>query len=175
MHDACKEGSGGKYHCSCFQSDPGLRHYPGDAVTDNGQVICSLLKYLEIVLVFKARSYCLAVEDTVGLGTRSTYRGPLAVVECTELDPRLIGGDSHRSTHGVDFPYKMSFSDSPNGRVAGHLAEGLDAMCQEQRLASHTRRGKRGLGTGMTATNHNNVEFSWVQHVGYQRNTRGAG
>src|SRR5262245_61738683 len=54
----------------------------------------------------------------------------------------------------------MPLSDAANRRVAGHLAERLEVVGQEQRPASGPRRGERGLGAGVTAADHDDVELS---------------
>jgi ribosomal protein S27AE len=58
----------------------------------------------------------------------------------------------------------MSLADAPNGRVAGHLTERLDAVSEKQRPTSHPRCSKCGLGAGMAAADHDDIEFRWELH-----------
>ena len=46
----------------------------------------------------------------------------------------------------------------PIGGVAAHLAQGIDALGQQQRARAHARGGKRSLGAGVAATDHDDVE-----------------
>ena len=58
----------------------------------------------------------------------------------------------------------MSFADATDGRVAAHLPERLDALCQEQRPRTHAGRGERGLGAGVTAADDDDVAGrSWLR------------
>ena len=47
----------------------------------------------------------------------------------------------------------------PIAGLAGHLADGFDALGQEQRSRAEARRGKRGFGAGMAAADHDHVEM----------------
>jgi hypothetical protein len=53
----------------------------------------------------------------------------------------------------------MTFSDPANRRVAGHLAESVDAVSEQQRSLPHAGGRDRGFATSMTATDHNNIQF----------------
>ena len=52
----------------------------------------------------------------------------------------------------------------PIGRVAAHLAQRLDALRHQQRAAAHARGGQRGLGAGMAAADHDDVEVLRESH-----------
>jgi hypothetical protein len=53
----------------------------------------------------------------------------------------------------------MTFSNSADGRVAGHLAQGVEAVGQQQGLAAHAGGSERGFGAGMTTAYDNNIIF----------------
>jgi len=48
--------------------------------------------------------------------------------------------------------------------VAAHLAQGLDVVRQQQRLAAHARRRQRRLGAGMATADDDHVKVLWVKH-----------
>ena len=52
----------------------------------------------------------------------------------------------------------MALANTPDRRVAAHLAQRLDVLGQQQRPRTAARRGQRCLGTGMSAANHDDIE-----------------
>ena len=72
--------------------------------------------------------------------------------------PGLVGGDRHRAAERVDLLDEVPLADAADRRVAGHLAERLDAVRQQQRLAAHPRGGERRLGAGVAAADDDDVE-----------------
>jgi hypothetical protein len=51
----------------------------------------------------------------------------------------------------------MAFSNAADGRVAGHLAQGIEAVGQQQGLAAHAGGSERGFGAGMATAYDNNI------------------
>jgi hypothetical protein len=70
----------------------------------------------------------------------------------------LLDGPGHRSAERVDLAHEVPLADAAEGRVATHLAEGLDALGQQQSLVAHPRGRERRLGAGMAATHHNDLK-----------------
>src|SRR4051812_8661451 len=66
----------------------------------------------------------------------------------------------------------MPLPDSADGRIAAHLAEGLDVVRQQQRRPPHASRGERGLRAGVAAADNDDVEFLGVDHGNSLRMTR---
>ena len=64
----------------------------------------------------------------------------------------------------VNFLDEMAFADTTDGRIATHLPHRFDAVCDEQGLRTCSGRGERGLGTGMAAADHDDIESSGVLH-----------
>jgi len=72
------------------------------------------------------------VEPPVRLCPRSPHRCPLAPVEKPELDPRGVGRAPHDPVQGIDLAHQMTFAQTPDRRVAGHLADGCQVVRQER-------------------------------------------
>jgi hypothetical protein len=53
----------------------------------------------------------------------------------------------------------MPFSYSAYGRIARHLAQRFDVLGQEQRAATHAGGHECRLGSGMAATDDDNIKF----------------
>jgi hypothetical protein len=58
----------------------------------------------------------------------------------------------------------MTFSDSPNGGIAGHLAERLDVVRKQQSTGPRTGRRQSGFRTGMAATDYNHFVGIGILH-----------
>ena len=128
MHLAIQESARGEHDGLRPESDAQLRddaHYP---VTLQQQVIHRLLEEGEIGLVLQRLSNGLTIQDTVCLGARGSNRGALAGIENSELDTGVIGGNSHDATQRIDFLDEMSLTNAANGRIAGHLAQGVQIV-----------------------------------------------
>ena len=98
-----------------------------------------------------------AIELSIGLGSGSLYRGPLAAVENAELDSGAVDGPSHKSIKGVHFLYQMPFAESADGGVAGHFTNSVQALGHENRPRAHAGRRRRRLAAGMAAANHDDI------------------
>jgi hypothetical protein len=55
----------------------------------------------------------------------------------------------------------VTLADPADGRIAGHLTQGFNIMREQQGLLPHARGGERGLGPGVSATDHYDIEFGW--------------
>jgi hypothetical protein len=89
----------------------------------------------------------------------------VARTENPELDAGFVGSRSHRPAQRVDFLDQVALADAPDGRIARHLAERLDAVGEQQGAAAHARRGQRGFRAGMAASHHDDVERSIHGHA----------
>ena len=105
-----------------------------------------------------------AVERTVDLGAGRPHRGALAGVEGAEVDPAVVRAHRHRPAERVDLLDEVPLADPPDGRVAAHLPQRLDALGKQQRLRPRPRRGERRLGAGMAAADDDDVECPVVEH-----------
>jgi hypothetical protein len=58
----------------------------------------------------------------------------------------------------------MTLANATNRGVATHLAQGLDVVGKQQRLASHAGRRQGRFCTSVAATDHDHVKMFWVTH-----------
>ncbi len=59
---------------------------------------------------------------------------------------------------------QVAFADAADGGIAAHLAQGLDALREQQRAHAHPGRGQGSLGTGVTAAYHDDIEILRKTH-----------
>ncbi len=99
----------------------------------------------------------MAIELAVGLGARPLNRGPLRAVQHAELNAGLVGDAAHQPVQRVDLAHEMTLAEPANGRIAGHLADGLDLVRDQRRARAHARGRGRGLAAGVSAANHDHI------------------
>ena len=136
MDEPREECPGGENHGTRTEADTKLGHHTADAIAFQHQIVHRLLKQGEVRLVFQAAANRFTVEHAVGLRTGGAHCRPLARIQYTKLDSCLIGRLRHGAAEGVNFLDQMPFADSAYGRVARHLAQGFDAVCQQQSALS---------------------------------------
>ena len=163
---AVQESTGCEHHGFAIEAYAHLRDHASHSVTFNGQVVAGALEQPQILLIFQPLANGRAVQNPVGLRSSGAHGRAFGAVEDAKLDARFVGGRRHRATHGVDLFDEMAFADAANRRVAAHLAERFDVVRQQQGSTSHARGSQRGLGSGMTATDHNHVKLFWKKHRG---------
>ena len=78
----------------------------------------------------------------------------------------MIYHPAHQTSERVDLANQMSFSDSPDGRVARHLGDQIETECDDGRLRASSGGGVRGFASGVSRPDHHNVElFVKVWHA----------
>src|SRR5690606_1674213 len=100
----------------------------------------------------------------VGLGAWPAHGRALPPVEHAELDAAAVDGPPHDTVKGVDLAHQMPLAQPPDGRIAGHLADGVQAMGGKERARAHARGGRGRLASGVAATDHDDIE-SILSHV----------
>lgn len=159
MHLTIQEGPHRQHDGTGLERNPRLGDYTGHAVTLHGDVGHRLLKDLEIRLGLHELANGLAIELPVGLGAGRTHCRALAPIEDAEVDAGGIRRPRHHAPQGIDLLHKVALADAADRRIAAHLANGLDVVGQQQRARTRARRGQCGLGAGVSAANHDDIEF----------------
>ena len=175
MNASVQEGARGQHHCSRSKTDADLGDRADNPITLHHQVVDGLLEQGEVRLVLQTAADRGFVEDPIRLRAGGPHGGPLARVQNPELDAAFVGCDRHGAAQRVHLFHQVPLADPADRRVAAHLAEGLDVVGQQQRLATHARSSQGSLGTGVATTDHDDVEFFWVEHgVRLRRQARAA-
>ncbi len=92
----------------------------------DGQVLDGGLDDLKPRRGADRRLHGLAIELAVGLGAGPLHRRALAAVEHAELDAGRVGDPAHQAVQRVDLAHQMALAEAADGRIAGHLADGLE-------------------------------------------------
>jgi len=83
--------------------------------------------------------------------------GTFAGVEYTELDPGRVDTRGHFSPERVDLPNQLAFTDPANSRVAGHEGNRVQTDRDQERSATHPRRGQGCLASSVSCPDHYHV------------------
>ena len=166
MDQPVQEGAGGQHHGAGGEAAAVGGDDAGDAAVVDDQVLDRGLDHFEARGGLDRRLHGLAVELAVGLGARALHGGALAAVEHPELDAGLVGDAAHQPVKGIDLAHQMALAQAADGRIAGHLADGGEAVGDEGRLGAQARRRGRGLAAGMAAADDDDIEalalvWSW--------------
>ena len=153
-----EEGAGAQHHGFGQESQSSLGDHAAHGVLVDDQVAGGLLEQRQVRLVFQHATNRGLVAHTIGLGTGCPYRGALAGVEHAKLDPAQVRRQSHGAAEGVDFLDQMTLADPADGGIAGHLAQGLDVVGQQQGLATHAGRGQGSFRSSMATADDDDVK-----------------
>src|SRR3546814_1835856 len=92
----------------------------------------------------------------------------LRLVEHAELDAGRIDGAAHHAVERIDLAHQVAFRQATDGRVARHLADGLDLVGQQQGTGAEPRRGSRGFAAGMAARSEEHTsELQSLMRISY--------
>ena len=126
---AVQKRTRGEHHGTTAKTHAHLGHGADHPVALHHQVIHRLLEQPQVGLVFQDAADRGFVQNSVGLCSGGAHSGALAAVEDAELDAAFVGGQGHGATQSVDLFDQVAFANAPNGRVAAHLAQGLNVVC----------------------------------------------
>ena len=115
---------------------------------------------IKIFLKLACFFHHMLIQLLIRLSTQSLYGRSFSRIEHTVLNTCLIGIYAHFTAQSVDFAHKMAFGRSADGRITRHHGNIIHIKRREQRLASHTRTGKRRFHTGMTGAYDNHIIIS---------------
>jgi hypothetical protein len=161
---AAEKGADGEHHRGRGEAQAEPADHAGDAVALDDQVFGLLLEQGQPGLVLQRLAHRPFVEHAVGLGAGGAHRRALAGVEDTEMDAGAVGRMRHQAAERVDLLDQMALADAADGGIAGHLAQGLDVLGQQQGAASHARSRQRRLGAGMAAADDDDVKVLLIGH-----------
>ncbi|MNS59720.1 hypothetical protein D3C72_926850 [compost metagenome] len=158
MDDAVEEGAGRQDHGAGAKLSPLARRHPDDALAVQDQGLGRAGHQGQIRRLGQFGLHGLAVETTVDLAARAAHGGALGAVQQAELDARDIGQTAHDAVQSVDLAHQMALAQAADGRVAAHLANGLELLRQQQGAGARARRRGRSFAAGVTAADDDDVE-----------------
>ena len=168
MDEAAQKGAGGQHHGAGAElaaiRQPHAGHAPFaeevvDLALDDGQI-----RGLPDRLLHRC-----GIELAVGLGARTAHRRPLAAIEHAKLDAARIGDAAHQAIERIDLADQMALAEPADRRIAGHGADGREALGDQRRARAHARGRSRRLAAGMAATDDDHIEAGVHRHFSRER------
>src|ERR1700677_293304 len=89
-------------------------------------------------------------------------RRSLSRVQHPKLQARHVGGFSHLTADGINFPRQMSLGQAADSRIARHLADRIRIDREKKSRTPHASRRQRSLDAGMTGPDNNDIVFFGV-------------
>ena len=68
----------------------------------------------------------------------------------------------------------VALGQAADGRVAGHLADGIEIDGEQEGLATHARRRERRLHARVASAHHDHIILLRIDEHGHDANKRGA-
>ena len=164
MDLAGEKRPGRQHHARRVKAQPHLGDNAEHTLALKDQVVDRLLEQGEVDGVLEHAAHVGLVQGAVGLATGRPHCRALARVQGAPLDAGMVGGVCHQPAERVDLAHQMALADATDGRVAAHLSERLDVVCQQQGTRAHTCRSKTGFGAGVAAADHNHVKCFRIIH-----------
>ncbi len=121
------------------------------------EVVDGFLTQAEVGLCFAEAFDFGLVGAFIGLCPGAVHGGAFAAIEDAELDAGGVDGAAHGAAEGVDFADDLPFGHAADGRIAAHLADGIEVGGQEGGLGAHACRGEGRLGARMSAADDQHV------------------
>ncbi len=157
MDQPIQECAGGQNH------SPGRDHLPvrqddaGRSAVAQNQIFGGRFHDGQVRYCSQRGLHRLTIKLAVGLGARAAHRRALAPVQKPELDSRRIRDPAHQPIQRINLAHQMALAQPANRRVAGHLANGRNLVCQQKCASAHPRRGRRGFTAGVPAPDHDDI------------------
>jgi hypothetical protein len=138
-----KKRAGSEYHPRRQKSQSGLGYDAAYAASLDDQIVYRLLEHLQVLLRFHGGADGAAIQHPVPLWARvARTAGPLRLLKDAELNARAIGRPGHGAAQCIDFTDQMTFANAADGRIAGHLTQGIDGMREQQGTTAHASSGQ---------------------------------
>ena len=121
---------------------------------------------LQIRFPFENVLHMFLIAAAVCLCAKGMYGGSFAAVEHPILNAAGIGGFCHLSAERIEFTHQMPFAGAADGRVAGHIADGIQIDGKNNGAKTEPCGSQRRFNSGMTGADHGNIKFSCeISHI----------
>jgi hypothetical protein len=153
------EKSTGREHHRLRRKSPTINKFDADEAIAIGQQFDNLgLLQEEVRHVLEQTTHLGPVDSPIRLRARRLNGGTTATVEQAELNASPIGDETHHSTERIDLAHEMSFRDSSDRRIAGHLPDQIEIDGDERRPGASPSSRMRRFAAGMSPADDYDVE-----------------
>jgi hypothetical protein len=122
------------------------------------------LENLYIWILLKNPFHSCSISHLIALGSWCANAWSFRGVKNAELDSCGISVETHGATESINFTDDMTFGQSTNGGIAGHLADRIKVLRQYSDRTTETGCGESRLNAGVASTNDEDVERGCCRH-----------
>jgi hypothetical protein len=105
-----------------------------------------------------------SIKRSICLRSRRTHGGSSRPIQKTKLYARAIDDPPHDSPKCIDLADQVTFSDSANGWIAGHLSYQIQVKREKRRSRPNPGCGRCGLTSSVTSTYHDHIKCLIENH-----------
>ena len=157
VDDAVQEGPGRQHHSAGAHGLSRLGLDADDAGAVDNQARSRPGHQGQIGGGGKLGLHGLAIEAAVDLGPRPLHRRTLGAVQHAELDSGHVSEAPHDAVQRVNLADQMALAQPADGRVAAHLADGVEPLGQQDGARARACRRRRGFTAGVPASDDDDV------------------
>ena len=137
-----------------------LRHDAADVPALRSDLRDGGLLEIEVRLALEQAFHVLLIAAAVCLRAQGVHGRALAAVEHAVLDAAGVRRAAHLAAEGVELADEMALARAADGRVAGHVAHGVQIDREHDGLQPQPRGRKTGLDPGVARADDGNVIIS---------------
>ena len=149
--------SGSEDHGARANAAPVCRHDARRASAVQEQFAHHPLGELEGREALEQRSHGAPVQCAIALGARGPHGRALGAIEHPELNGGSIGGPPHDAAERIDLPCHGALRDAADGRIARHLADGIEVGREEQGRGAEAGGHDGGFAAGVAGADDDHV------------------
>jgi hypothetical protein len=157
VYYSAQKSAGGEYGCPAANCAAICKNDAANAFGVHDEVDDFTHHDCDIWVRFRLGQHSCAIDRAVGLCAGALHRGPLAAVQQSELDTRLVGHPPHDPIKGINFANKVPFAKAADGGIAGHDADTVARERDKRHTGATARRCMRGFGARMAAPDDNDI------------------
>ena len=137
-----------------------LRHNAADVPVLRPDLRDGSLLEIEVRLTLEQALHVLLIAAAVCLRAQGVHGRALAAVEHAVLDAAGVRRAAHLAAEGVELADEMALARAADGRVAGHVAHGVQIDREHDGLQPQPRGCEAGFDPGMARADDGNVIIS---------------
>ena len=156
--DQAAQKRAGRQHHGAGRNDAAVSQADASDALLDVEIVHFCFDHVQIRGVADRLLHRRRIKLAVGLGARAAHCGPLAAIEDPELDATGIGDAAHEAVERIDLAHQVALAEPADGRIAGHGADGGEAMGDQGRARAHAGGCSRRLTAGVAASDNDHVE-----------------
>jgi hypothetical protein len=85
-------------------------------------------------------------------------------IKQSELNSGAIYDAPHNPAERIDLPHQVSFRDSPDSGIAGHLPDQIEVQSDQSGFGAEACGGRRRFTARVAGANHDYIEYLVKRH-----------